>query len=177
MNLNPFSCFLISEEAFIELNSNILETNLINILILIALLLYANKISFSVSLQDRQKEIVQSIENAQKDVVNASNYYDLTEKAFTQTLFWLNSWKNLYEKDKLDLVNTKYTLVKNGLLDSFSTAENIITNSEKKAFLSLQEYVLFITVSKIFEKFLFLSEEEQAKILKQSIKNLGGVSR
>jgi hypothetical protein len=63
MELNFFS-FLLNNEAFIELNLT-LETNLVNILILIGLLLYANKTSFSVTLADR-KGIIQTIENAQK---------------------------------------------------------------------------------------------------------------
>jgi len=99
MNWNLFSFFL-NSEPFIRFNTNILETNIINILLLFGLLFYANKVSFSGTLEERQKEIVQTIENAQKDVLNASNYYALAEKGFTQSLFWLQSWKTLYEKEK-----------------------------------------------------------------------------
>ena len=77
MNWNLFSFFINNEESFIEFNTNILETNIINIILLIGLLLYANKVSFSGSLESRQKEIIQTIENAQKDVLNASHYYYL----------------------------------------------------------------------------------------------------
>ena len=126
------SFFLNSEEAFIELNPNILETNIINIGLLVGILLYANKVSFSVGLENRQKEIVQTIENAQKDVVKASNYYYLAEKGLTQSLFWLQSWKALYEKDKVDLVNTKYKLVKTGLTEAFITTENLVKVFENK---------------------------------------------
>ena len=141
------SFFLNNEEAFIQLNSNILESNIQNLVILIGILIYANNVSFSVSLENRQKEIIQTIENAQKDVLNASNYYYLAEKGFTQSLFWLQSWKVLYEKDKVDLVTNKYNLVKSGLLETFTTTENLITNFEKKAFLSLQRYIIFVTAS------------------------------
>ena len=91
MNLTFFSFFLNSEEAeaFLEINSNFLETNVVNILLLVGLLIYGYKTSFSVSLSDRQKAIVQTIENAQTDVANATNYYFLAEKGFTQSLFWL----------------------------------------------------------------------------------------
>ena len=95
MDWNFCSLFLThgeESEAFIEFNSNILETNLINLLILFGVLLYANKVSFSKGLEERQQNIIQTIENAQKDVVNASNYYYLAEKGFTQSLFWLQSW-------------------------------------------------------------------------------------
>jgi F0F1-type ATP synthase membrane subunit b/b' len=80
MNLNLFSFFLNSERSFIEFNTNILETNIINIFLLFGLLFYANKVSLSGTLEERQKEIIQTIENAQKDVLNASNYYSLAEK-------------------------------------------------------------------------------------------------
>lgn len=174
MEMNFFSFFLNNEEAFIQLNPNLLETNLVNILILIGLLVYANKVSFSVTLENRQKEIIQTIENAQKDVVNASNYYYLAEKGFTQSLFWLQSWKALYEKDKVDLVNNKYKLVKAGLTETFATTENLVKNFENKAFISLQRYMIFVTASKILRKFLYLSEAEQSKLIEVTISKLGG---
>lgn len=179
MTWNSFSFFLNSEEAeaFLQLNPNILETNLVNILILIGLLLYGNKVSFSVSLENRQKEIIQTIENAQKDVLTASNYYYLAEKGFTQSLFWLQSWKALYQKDKIDLVNNKYKLVKTGLSDTFSTTESLINNFENKAFITLQQYMIFVTASKILRKFLFLSETEQSKLIEVTISKLGGVKK
>ena len=179
MNWNFCSLFLNSEEteAFLEFNSNILETNLINLLILFGVLLYANKVSFSKSLEERQKNIIQTIENAQKDVVNASNYYYLAEKGFTQSLFWLQSWKSFYEKDKLDIVNNKYKVVKTGLLETFSTTEKLIINFENKAFLSLQRYIIFITASRILRKFLSLSDIEQSKLIEVTISKLGGSNK
>jgi len=177
MTWNLFSFILNNEEPFIELNSNILETNIINIGILIGLLVYANKVSFSIGLENRQKEIIQTIENAQKDVVKASNYYYLAEKGLTQSLFWLQSWKALYEKDKVEMVNNKYKLVKNGLLEAFSTTETLITVFENKSFLSLQKYIIFITASKILRKFLFLSETEQSKLIETRIASLGGLNK
>jgi len=177
MEWNIFSFFINNEEPFIELNPNILETNVQNILILLGILIYGNKVSFSVSLENRQKEIIQTIENAQKDVLNASNYYYLAEKGFTQSLFWLQSWKMLYEKDKIELVNNKYQLVKSGLEETFLTTENLIKNFENKAFISLQRYMIYITASRILRKFLFLSEAEQSKIIEITISKLGGTKK
>ena len=179
MTWNTFSFLLNNEEAeaFLQLNPNILETNLVNILILIGILLYGNKISFSVSLENRQKEIIQTIENAQKDVVNASNYYYLAEKGFTQSLFWLQSWKSVYEQDKIDLVNSKYKLVKAGLTETFTTTENLISNFESKSFVALQRYIILVTASKILRKFLFLSDADQSKVIEVTISKLGGIKK
>jgi len=176
MTWNFFSFLLTHEEteAFLQLNPNILETNLVNILILIGILIYGNKVSFSVSLENRQKEIIQTIENAQKDVVSASNYYYLAEKGFTQSLFWLQSWKMLYEKEKIDLVESKYKLVKTGLTETFATTETLIKNFENKSFIALQRYMILVTASKILRKFLYLSEDEQSKLIEVTISKLGG---
>ena len=177
MNWNLFSFFLNSEESFIEFNTNILETNVINIFLLFGLLFYVNKVALSVTLEERQKDIIQTIENAQKDVLNASNYYYLAEKGFTQSLFWLQSWKMLYEKEKIDIVKTKYNVVKAGLTETFSTSENLIKNFETKAFVSLQRYIIFITASKILRKFFFLSEKEQSKLVEITILKIGGAKK
>lgn len=177
MQWNFVSFFLTHDEPFLQFNPNILETNAINIFILLGILVYGNKVSFSKSLGERQLEIIKVIENAQKDVVNASNYYYQAEKGFTQSLFWLQSWKVLYEKEKIELVNKKYNFVKTGLQETFVTTNNLIKNFENKAFLTLQRYVIYVTVSKILRKFLFLSENEQSKLIEVTINKLGGFKK
>jgi len=174
MIYNFSSFFLNTEEAFIELNLNLLETNVINISLLVGLLIYGYNVSFSKSLIERQQEIVQTIENAQKDLVNATNYFNVVEKGFTQSIFWLQSWKVVYEKNKVDIVNNKYNQVRSGLLETFITTENLINNFEKKAFLSLQRYIIFLTASRILRKFLFLTEAEQSKLIETTISKLRG---
>jgi F-type H+-transporting ATPase subunit b len=169
-----FVSFFLNSESFIEFNTNILETNIINIFLLFGLLFYANKVSFSVSLEDRQKEIIQTIENAQQDVVNASNYYDFAQKEYSQSKFWLQSWKILHQKEKVDIVNYKYNTLKNGLVETFSTTENLISNFENKAFISLQRYIILVTASKILRKFFTLSQKEQSKLIELTIAKLGG---
>jgi F-type H+-transporting ATPase subunit b len=168
------SFFLNNEEGFFALNTNLLETNLFNILLLLGLLVYGYTTSFRETLENRQKNIVQTIENAQQDLVNASNYYYLAEKGFTQSLFWLQSWKALYEQEKADIVTTKYKQVKTGLTETFTTTENLVFTFENKAFLALQRYIIFLTASRILRKFLFLSESEQSKLIEVTITKLGG---
>ena len=85
--------------------------------------------------------------------------------------------EKFYEKDKVEIVETKYKLVKNGLTNTFSTTENLIKNFEKKAFVTLQRYIIFVTASRILRKFLFLSEDEQSKLIDVTISKLGGVKK
>lgn len=169
---NNFSFFLNHEEALFELNPNILETNLFNLLLLIGFLVYGNKISVQPNLEQRQKEISQTIENAQKDVLQASSFYSLADQTFFQSIFWLQSWKSNAEKDKLEIVEKKFELVKSGLQASFLSTEKFLNSYEKKAFLSLQRYILFLTASRILRKFLFFSDTEQSKLIESIVAKL-----
>jgi hypothetical protein len=68
-------------------------------------------------------------------------------------------------------------VVKNGLLETFSTTENLITNFENKSFLALQRYIILITASRILRKFLSLSEAEKSKFVEVTISKLGGFKK
>ena len=68
-------------------------------------------------------------------------------------------------------------MVKTGLQESFQTTENLIKNFENKSFLSLQRYVIYVTVSKILRKFLLLSEVEQSKLIEVTLSKLGGLKK
>ena len=59
-------------------------------------------------------------------------------------------------------------------METFSTTENLITNFENKAFVSLQRYMILVTASRILRKFLFLSESEQSQLIDVTISKLGG---
>lgn len=161
-------------EAFLEFNTNILETNTINILLLIGLLFYIKKTSFDSNLETRQKEIVQSIENAQKDLANSFEYYDFCENLYKQSFFWLDYWKKTYQNQKIEIVELKYNSVKNFLDENIVTTKTLLRNFEKKAFLSLQKSINYLVASKILRKFFTLTEKEQIKLMEITVSSLGG---
>lgn len=171
------SFFFAEEQPLLTINTNIFETNIINLSILIGLLVYLYKTSFTVTLENRQQEIIQTIENAQQDVQKASDYYYLAEKGFTQSLFWFQSWKNQYEKEKTNLVTAKYTAVKTGLKDIFETTEKLMETFETRAFLSFQRYLVLTAASKILRKFFFLSEKEKTKLIEITVSKLGEMKK
>jgi F-type H+-transporting ATPase subunit b len=168
--------FILSHEHSL-FNFNLFETNIINILLVIGLLIYANKVSFAPSLNQRKDDIIESIEKAQKDLLQASKYYYLSEKAIIQSTFWIQSWQKKYEKEKLSIVDQNYKSTKDLISDNFSTTKSLIKNIEKKYFLSIQKYLGYVLVSRILQKFFSLSEKEQSKIIEATILRLGGNSK
>lgn len=168
--------FLLNNEGFrIKLNSNILDSNLINILFLVALLFYVNQVTFRSTLAKRKKDIAQIIENAQEDVLQATTYYSIAEKNFEDVLFSLCSLKTFYKENKMASVRKKYNLVKEGFTETFVGTENLIKIFEKKTFLKLQRYLFFTLVSKWVRFFVYLPEKDQSDFLKNCILKLKGV--
>jgi len=170
--ISTFFSFFIG--AFIELNTNIFETNIVNIFLLLGLLIYGYQTSFRTTLKDRQLAISQVIENAVTDSMIAARYYKSVQEGCKQCIFCLESWKQLYEKEKVEIVTNKYKQVKNGVLEIFLTTETFIENFETKSFLSLQRYILFLTSSRILRKFLRLPATKQSSFIKKTLESLGG---
>lgn len=173
---SELSCLFIFSESvshmnnkLFELNPNIVETNLFNILILIGILIYAYQKIFQPTLEKRREEIVKRVENAQQEIVLATQSYDFAEKALTQSIFTFQLWKELYEQEKTELITQKYNQLSVLLKENFQLSDSLITALEKKASTELQQYVLFLSASLILRKFYALSEEEQSKFIEVNI--------
>jgi F0F1-type ATP synthase membrane subunit b/b' len=169
-----YTFFSFSIAAFIELNTNIFETNIVNISLLLGLLIYGYQTSFRDTLKDRQVAISQVIENALTDSLVAARYYKSVQEGCKQCLFCLESWKKMYEKEKIEIVTNKYKQVKSGVVEIFDTTETFIENFETKSFLSLQRYILFLTSSRILRQFLRLPATKQSSFIKKTLETLGG---
>lgn len=166
--------FLPQEKVFMKFNFDLIETNTINIFLLIALLVYAKNVSFGPSLEKRQEEIIFKLENAQNDFVKAADSYYIAEKTVTQNFFCLQSWKNIYDEEKKTIVQNKYLLMKNVLDQNFLASKKLVQNLETKYFLCLQKYVLYIVAVKILRRFFSLSQKEQSKLLEITLYKIGG---
>lgn len=156
----------------IELNTNILETNLINILLLIILLFYLYQSSFSISLKERQNQIFEDLEKINKELKISELFYQRTEEKLNFLSFYLQELKNSYQQEKNNSLNEKYQKIKENLSEIFINTEFLIENIDKKTKLNIERYLIFLASGKLLRKFFFLSKEKKAKIIKQIIFNL-----
>jgi len=176
MKWNLFSFFLTSQEleiqenSFVEFNSNLLETNLFNILLLLGILFYVIQNSLRQNLEKRQENIIQVIENAQNDLLLASKAYTDAENGFSQSLIWLQIWKTMYQHEQKQFVTSKYTQIALGLKETFVTTEILLDNFEKKTFLSIKKYILLSTTSRIIRKYIQLPKERKTGVFRALIK-------
>jgi hypothetical protein len=163
---------LSNQETFFKFNHNIFETNVINIVFLVLLLFYLYRSSFQFTIKLRQNEILQNIENSQKDLIKALDFYKLSEKQRAELIFYLNNKKKIYYSEKVNVIRSKIEFLINNFSINFSTSESLLINFQFKSLLILQNYILLIITSKILKKFYLLSENEQVKILEVNINKL-----
>lgn len=156
----------------IELNPNILETNLINILLLLCLIIYLSKTSFSLSLKERQEEIIQSLNKVEKDISSSLKFYEKNEENFKLTSLYLQEWKNVYEIEKIKIVSLKYENIKENLREIFKNTEALFESFEVNIKANLEKYLILLASGKLLRKFFFLSKEKKSKIIKEIILNL-----
>lgn len=169
-----FSFFLAHEAETFALNLNLLETNIINIFLLIGLLIYVKSTALDPGLKERQQEIYRQLENTKKDIFNSTEYYYLAEQAFSQNTFWLQSWQEFYKEEKYTLVNTLASTSFGFAASNIELTKNVINTLEKKSFLALQKYLLYIVTGKILRKFLTISEKDQSQLIESTLVKLRG---
>jgi len=168
------SYLLNNEGIFLQFNSNILETNVINLILLIALILYATKTTFNSTLEKRKLEIINALLLAQEDSLKSLNYYKLSTKNLKNKFVYLQLFRSFYAEKKHENILLRYENTKEKFLNTFLVTENLFKNFENKAFLSVQRYIMLRVASKIMRKFFCLSKKEQTKFLEHSILKLGG---
>lgn len=114
------------EDIFLKINNNVLETNIINIFFLFLLLFYAYNTSFKSTINQRQIEIIQNIENSQRDFLKALEVYKLSELRSKKLLFYLQFKREQYFKEKKNLIKIKTEYLLNNFFTTISTSESLL---------------------------------------------------
>lgn len=166
--------FLNNDTSFLELNTNLLETNLVNILLLFIIIYYAIKTTFNLALEKRKIDIVQTLNLTQKDLLKSSSYYNACTKNIRKNRSLLEMERISCGKDKSNLVLLKYSIAQQKCSEFFLGTENLFKNFEKRAFLTMQRYIAFTVAGKIIRKFFLLSKEEQSQFIEKIVFKLGG---
>jgi hypothetical protein len=166
--------FLNNKSSFLDFNTNLLETNVVNIALLFVLIYYAIKTTFNLTLEKRKMDIVQTLTLTQKDLLKSSNYYNGCIENLRKNRSLLEILRVSCTKEKLDIVSSKYSIAQQKIFEIFLVTENLFKNFEKKTFLIMQRYIMMVIASKIIRKFLNLSKEEQSLFIEKIVLQLRG---
>lgn len=174
-NFNQLS-LLIAESEEISLNLDILETGLLNILALLAILVYTGRDFLGSVLEERKMTIIQSVQDAEKRLNEAEQRLTETQKQLNQANLVITEIKNETIVTKKRLLEADAFEAKKDLRIRFDRALAAFQSKERQIFLEIKQQIISTvlqkTVSRAQES--FKPKERATALINETINKLEG---
>jgi len=167
---------LLAEHEGIGLNTDILETGLINILALLAILIYTGRDFLGSALEERKTTIVKGVQDAEDRLNEAQKRLNEAEKQLNQANLVISEIKNETIATKKVLLDSDASQAKKDLTTRFERALATFRSKERQIFLEIKQQIVSLvlqrTVSRVQET--FKSKERAAALINETINKLEG---
>ena len=164
---------LLAEEEGIGLNFDILETGLLNILALLAILIYTGRDFLGSILEERKTTIVKSVQDAENRLNEAQKRLSQAQKQLNQANLVIGEIKNETIATKKILLESDAYEAKKDLKIRFERALNAFRSKERQIFLEIkQPIVLKRTITRAQEA--FEPKERATALINDTINKLEG---
>lgn len=167
---------LVVKHEGIGLNLDILETGLINILALIAILVYAGKDFLGSLLEERKTTIIQSVQDAEDRLNQANRRLSDAQKQLSQANVVINEIKNETTSAKKVLLEADAYQSKKDLSIRFSRALATFRSKERQIFLEVKQQIILLvlkqTVTRAQET--FGKKDRATALINETIDKLKG---
>lgn len=167
--------YLVSNDNFgISLNTDIFESNIINIILLLVILFVVIKKFLTENLTARKEKIVQGIENADTRLADSNKRYNEAKKQWAQMDIIIKEINQQMETTKQNVLKLKWDQGKEDLSKKFTTAIVILRNRENKIFNDVTKEVSKKALTQVILKLKKqLGKVEQSAIVNLKITQLG----
>jgi len=167
---------LLSENNSITLNFDILETGLLNIIVLVVIVSYLGINFFKVELPERKKAILTSIIDAEDRLNEAKKRLNEAQKELTQAKLLINEMKNQTLETKKTLLKCEVSESKEELISCFNKALVNFNTKQRQIFLEVKQQIIFLALKRtiIKVKETFGSKRHAQKLVTKTIKELKG---
>lgn len=166
--------FRFVEENGISFNSDILETGLINIIGLIAIVIFVGKDLLGSALEERETAVGQSIQEAENRLDDAQKRLNEAQKQMLQLSVIINDIKNETLATKKNMLEIDANEAKNDLKFRFERALLAFKSKERQIFFEIKEQITYLvitrTVKRVKEK--FAEQESAEKLINNTIQIL-----
>jgi len=167
---------LLAEEEGIGLNSDILETGLLNILALVGILLYAGKDFLGSLLDERKTTIVKGVQDAEDRLNEAQKRLSEAEKQLNQANLVISEIKNETTATKKLLLESEAYEAKKDLKIRFERALATFRSKERQIFLEIKQQIISIVLKRtlIRAQEAFGPKERATALINDTINKLEG---
>jgi F-type H+-transporting ATPase subunit b len=167
---------LLAEHEGIGLNTDILETGLINILALIAILIYAGRDFLGSLLEERKTTIVKGVQDAEDRLNEAQKRLNEAEKQLNQANLVINEIKNETITTKKLLLEADAYQAKKDLKIRFERALATFRSKERQIFLEIKQQIISLVLKRTLTRAqeTFKSKERATALINETINKLEG---
>jgi len=167
---------LLAEEEGIHLNSDILETNLLNILALVGILIYAGRDFLGSLLEERKTTIVKSVQDAEDRLNEAQKRLSEAEKQLSQVNLVISEIKNQTIATKKLLLESDAFEAKRELKIRFERALAAFRTKERQIFLEIKQQIISLVLKRtvIRAQEAFEPKERATALINDTINKLEG---
>lgn len=167
---------LLAEEEGIGFNSDILETGLINILALVAIVIYAGKDFLGSLLDERKTTIVKSVQDAEDRLNEAQKRLSEAEKQLNQANLVISEIKNETKATKKLLLESDAFNAKKDLKIRFERALATFRSKERQIFVEIKEQIISLVLKRtlIRAQEAFGAKERATALINDTINKLEG---
>ena len=167
---------LLAEHEGIGLNTDILETGLINILALLAILVYTGKDFLGSILEERKTTIVKGVQDAEDRLNEAQKRLTEAEKQLTQANLVISEIKNETVATKKLLLESDAFQAKKDLKVRFERALATFRSKERQIFLEIKQQIISLVLQRtvIRAKETFEPKERATALINETINKLEG---
>jgi len=174
-NFNQIFTLLANEEG-IGLNLDILETGLLNILALVAILIYTGRDFLGSLLEERKSTIVKSVQDAEDRLSEAQKRLSEAEKQLSQVNFVISEIQNETISTKLLLLESDSFEAKKDIKVRFDRGIATFRSKERQTFLEIKQKIISLVLARTLVRAqeTFGPKERATALINDTINKLEG---
>jgi F-type H+-transporting ATPase subunit b len=167
---------VLAEQDGIGFNTNLLETGLINILALVAILVYTGKDFLGSLLEERKITILNSVQDAENRFKEANQRLQEAQKQLSQANLVIQEIKKETITTKKILLDSDAYDAKKDLKIRFDRALATFQSKERKIFLEIKEEIISLVLTRTVTraKEAFQTKERATALINETIHQLKG---
>lgn len=167
---------LLAEHEGIGLNLDILETGLLNILALVAILIYTGRDFLGSLLEERKTTIVKGVQDAEDRLNEAQKRLSEAEKQLNQANLVISEIKNETISTKKLLLQSDANEAKKELKIRFDRALASFRSKERQIFLDIKQQIISLVLQRTVTRAqeTFGSKERATALINDTINKLKG---
>jgi F-type H+-transporting ATPase subunit b len=174
-NFNQIFTLLAHEEG-IGLNLDILETGLLNILALVAILIYTGRDFLGSLLEERKTTIVKSVQDAEDRLSEAQKRLSEAQKQLSQANLVISEIKNETIATKKILLESDAFEAKKDLKVRFDRALATFQSKERQIFLEIKQQIISLVLKRTVTRAqeAFAAKDRATTLINDTINKLEG---